>query len=513
MTNVFKRLAGFLLACLFLFQSAPALALEGIQEGEVIYQVFVRAFSDSDGDGTGDFRGLEDKLDYLADLGIGALWLMPVHPSPSYHGYDVTDYRGVNPDYGSMADFTALLSAAHARGIRVLLDVPFNHTSSRHPWFVSSMEENSPHRSWYHWAREGQEGFFPDLTVWGQQPWKKRGDAYYYAIFWEGMPDLNFNSQEVRNEVQDIARFWLALGVDGFRLDATSHIFGEGELQRLQDIQASADFWVDFSAEVKAYYPKAHLMGEAWEPLSKRAEIIRGLDSLVNFDLGDRLLPMLKNGGSGAALVSLLDQGYAAYRASNPQYVDAPFLSNHDQNRVASVLAMRQDKLALAARILLTLPGTPILYYGEEIGMGGAKPDEELRTPMLWGAGDPATTSWHPSRYNNRTVPVAEQLQDPASLLNAYRQMIHLRREQPALQTGSFVPYASENTIPLAFWRQLGDVTLLVLHNPSPNEQVIQVPEDLIPCFGTPGTQSSGGQATLPAFSTLIVSNEEKYKP
>jgi len=132
---------------------------------------------------------------------------------------------------------------------------------------------------------------------------------------------------------------------------------------------------------------------------------------------------------------------------------------------------------------------------------------------MLWGAGDPAATSWHPSRYNNRTVPVAEQIQDPTSLLNAYRQMIHLRREQPALQRGSFVPYPNENTVPLAFWRQLGDVKLLVLHNPSPNAQVIQVPEDLVPCFGTPGTQRSGGQATLPAFSTLILSNEEKYKP
>lgn len=500
-----------LLPALLLLSSPPALARQ--PEGEVIYEIFVRAFADSDGDGIGDFKGLQGKLDYLAGLGVGAVWLMPIHPSPSYHGYDVTDYRGVNPDYGSLDDFTSFLAQAHARGIRVLLDLPLNHTSSSHPWFLESKKEDSPYRQYYHWKKEGEEGLLEGLTVWGDKPWKRAGDSWYYAIFWGGMPDLNYDNPAVRREALDIARYWLGLGVDGFRLDATSHIFGEGETARLQDIAASSAFWREFSSEIKRDFPDALLLGEAWEPLDKRAELARGLDSLVNFDVGDRLLPLIKTGGSGAAFVQAMYDIQAAYQKTNPGYVDAPFLSNHDQTRVAAVLQLKPEKMKLAARILLTLPGRPIVYYGEEIGMSGAKPDEELRTPFLWGEGDGAQTAWRASRYNNRTVPLLAQEKDPDSLYRVYRDMIAFRNSHPALARGRLEPFAGDNPIPLAFYMISEEETLLVLHNPSSNEQVLSIPDGAAALYAAQGSAAGEGKAVLPGLSTLILQTMGENHP
>ncbi len=502
-----RRLFALLLALLFALPLLPARA-EGPLQG-VIYEVFVRAFADSDGDGIGDFKGILAKLDYIQALGVSALWLMPIHPSPSYHGYDVTDYRDVNPDYGTMDDFLDLLDAAHSRGIKVLLDVPLNHTSTRHYWFEQSLNEDSPYRSWYRWAKAGDPGVDVNQTVWGAKPWKPSGDAYYYAIFWDGMPDLNFDNPEVKNEVADIARFWLDMGADGFRLDATSHIYGEGEGQRLQDIAASSAFWQEFASQVKLYHPDAWLLGEAWESLDKRAQILRGMDAVVNFDVGERLLPLIKSGGSGAAFIKVLEGVYAAYERVKPGSSDAPFLSNHDQTRVALALGTDTARTAFAARVLLTLPGNPIIYYGEEIGMSGAKPDEELRTPMLWGGGDPLQASWHSSRYNGRTVPVSEQEGDPASLLRRYRQSVALRNAHPALHSGRLEAYPSENTIPLAYWMQHGKETLLVLHNPSGKEQRLKVPPGLSILYGEEDCILNGEEAVLTGLGSMILSGAE----
>lgn len=200
-----KRLLACLL-CLFLL-TGTLLTVAETPRG-VMYEVFVRAFSDSNGDGIGDLKGLQNKLPYLKDLGVSHLWLMPIFPSPSYHGYDVTDYEGINPDYGTMADFESLLSAAHEAGIKVLLDIPFNHTSDKHPWFVASQKKDDPKRAWYRWDEAPTKETL-SLTVWGQKPWKTMGKAAYYALFWEGMPDLNLDNPFAKQAVIDIGLYWL----------------------------------------------------------------------------------------------------------------------------------------------------------------------------------------------------------------------------------------------------------------------------------------------------------------
>src|SRR5512143_3600363 len=256
--------------------AAPAAAAPGQwqldwADGGVFYEIFVRSFQDSDGNGTGDFRGLTSRLDYLNDgnpstrndLGVDAVWLMPIYPSPSYHGYDVTDYEHVNPDYGSEADFDSLLAGAHRRGIRVILDLVLNHSSAEHPWFqAASSDTTSRYRDWYIWSRTD--------PGWGQ-PWNPAGKSwhpglggYYYGIFWGGMPDLNFRNVEVRAEMERVAAYWLRRGVDGFRLDATRHLVEDGPGAGQNDTPGTHAFLREFSAAVRRVKPDAILVGENW---------------------------------------------------------------------------------------------------------------------------------------------------------------------------------------------------------------------------------------------------------
>ena len=443
-------------------------------ESGVYYEIFVRAFADSDGDGVGDLRGITQKLDYLADtLGVEGLWLMPTFPSPSYHGYDITDYRAVSPDYGTMDDMTELLEQAHARGMRVLLDLVINHTSWEHPWFLDPEK-----RDWYHWTDGQDPSVSLERQMWGRPVWNKRGSQWYYAIFWEGMPDLNFDNPAVRQEMKDIATFWLELGVDGFRLDAVSHIYGSGETGSIQDIGASAEWWREFTAHCLSVNPDCILVGEAWEPMDERAQIGEALGSVFHFDLGEEIVNLLRRGGSAEVWLDNLLRRLDMYQqVAGPDFVDAPFLSNHDQDRVAGALRNNIGMGRAAAAMYLLLPGRPFVYYGEEIGMQGAGPDEEKRTPMLWGEEDPQQTSWRESRYNTKTVPVDVQLEDPASLLWAYRGLIGARAAFPALRDGGITAHSSGNPRVAAWRRSTPEQSLLVYINLEATEQQIKVPD------------------------------------
>jgi alpha-amylase len=451
--------------------------------GATFYEVFVRSFADSDGDGIGDLRGLTARLDYLndgnpattSDLGVEALWLMPIFASPSYHGYDTTDYRAINPDYGTMDDLLAFIAAAHARGIRVVVDLVINHTSDRHPWFVeSSSSPASAKRDWYVWSAADPGWKQP----WGGGPsWHEKNGAYYYGIFWSGMPDLNFANPAVRSEVASIADYWLERGVDGFRLDAARHIVADGPGEAQNDTPETHTFWKEFSAHIRSVDPKALLVGENWTTTEKIATYYGSTAAVAG---GDEL-PMSFDFPLGGAIVesvqmrdvSAIAETLAAVARTYPAGVlDGTFITNHDMPRVATQLAGNPAALRSAAALLLTLPGTPFLYYGEEVGLTGDKPDPDIRTPMPWndgeaGGGFTTGTPWHAFAAGRAAANVAAQSGEPASLLSFYRRLIHLRAASPALRRGAtrvLSPAAGSSPV-LAFVREAGGERVLAVHN------------------------------------------------
>ncbi len=439
---------------------APAMrTATGSRQG-VFYEVFVRAFADGDGDGIGDLTGLTEKLDYLNDgrdettddLGVTGLWLMPIHPSPSYHGYDVTDYRDIHPDYGTLEDFRALLDAAHTRGISVIIDLVLNHTSSAHPWFVQSAARKEPYRNWYRWAEPEEDAYSLSAAVWGHPVWIPRNGSLYYAIFWDGMPDLNYDEPAVRQEMKDVASFWLDMGVDGFRLDAVPHVYGTAELpDNGTGLTPTRAWWAEFQAHCRSVNPEVLLVGEVLDRLEVRLPYADLFDSVFQVDFGETVATAVKGGGSRNDHLALtLEQDLARYRAVNPDFLNTPILSNHDQNRIFGLVGGKVDNMKLAASMVLLSEGLPFLYYGEELGMFGSKPDEDIRLPFVWGDDD-AQTTWRTSRYT-KVVDAASQLADPDSLHAHYRRVIALRTAHPALHAGKLSAVKAGNPAVVA-WR------------------------------------------------------------
>jgi glycosidase len=487
----------------------------------VFYEVFVRSFQDSDGDGIGDLQGLIDRLDYLNDgdpatsddLGVTGIWLMPVAQSPSYHGYDTTDYTTVEQDYGSNEDFKRLIDEAHRRGIKVLVDLVLNHTSSEHPWFVDSASgPDAEKRDWYIWRPRDDGSRAP--WVGGGPVWHKRGDAYYFGLFWEGMPDLNYANPEVTAEMQNAARFWLEeMGADGFRLDAVRHLVEEGTTY---SGTPSTHAWLaGFDDFVDTVDPEALTVGEVWDVTAETAAYVHGdeVDLTFQFDLASGILASVQQGkpmGASEELAALL----AAYPAG--QF--ATFLTNHDQPRVATALFKDPGGHKLAATALLTMPGVPFIYYGEEIGMTGNKPDELIRTPMQWSgeanAGFTSGTPWQPANRGFEQLNVAAQDADPASLLSHYRRLIHLRNDHPALLRGGFIPVESSCDSTVAFLRQApagdadapdGQTVLVVLNFARKGEQrgcIFSYTGNALPAGTYQMTDLLGGAAAAPLTTT-----------
>lgn len=426
------------------------------------YEIFVRSFYDSDGDGIGDLRGLTRKLDYIANLGVDCVWLMPVAESPSYHGYDVTNYYRVEPDYGTNEDFTQFVGAAHRRGIRVLVDLVLNHVSSDHPVFREALRDTaSPYRAWFHWSPTRG----PD-NEWGDNNWHRSPlrDEYYYGFFWSGMPDLNFDHPPVMAEAKRIARFWLEeMDVDGFRLDAVRHLIeAPGRSTHVPGTHAALRELGDY---IRGVAPRSFTIGEVWDSTGAVLPYYPDqLDAYFAFDVSDSILSAVRTGSATGLLAPVL-----RLQRLVPAQRWAPFLRNHDQTRTLTVLGGDRAAARVAAALLLTLPGVPFIYYGEEIGMSGDKPDERLRTPMHWtggrAAGFTTGTPWQPLQPDSLTANVQAQDADSGSLLNWYRYLIGLRRSNDALARGELVPVDSGDPRVATYVRRTDEQAVQVMIN------------------------------------------------
>jgi glycosidase len=411
------------------------------------YEIFVGSFYDSDGDGIGDLQGVIAKLDYLAELGIDGIWLMPISPSPSYHKYDVTDYYGIDPAYGTMEDFEELIAACGRLGIGVVIDLVINHSSTGHPWFLeacAALRGGTPSKYTEYYVFADNKVNMSYYQVYGTELW-------YEALFWSGMPDLNMDSADLRNEIAGIAAFWLDKGVEGFRLDAAKHIYNVH--------RDNYEFWAWFSDMCREIKEDVFLVAEVWDIDSVILPYFdTGLSSLFNFTFAgkDGTINDCVERADGITLAQNIFRMDRLIRSRNPVGIHSPFLSNHDTDRSAGYISSI-EKQKLQAAIYLMIPGSPFIYYGEEIGMTGSGRDENKRLPMLWETVD-------------------EQLTDPDSLLNYYRAVLALKALFPDIQNGEVDEFIQFNSRAICAFRAGSAV---IMHNLSGETVELEIPSGL----------------------------------
>ena len=399
----------------------------------VYYEIFVGSFYDTNEDGMGDLKGVEEKLPYLNEMGVGGIWLMPINPSPTYHKYDVTDYKAIDPKYGTMEDFDNLIAKANEYKIDIIIDLVLNHSSSEHPWFTEAKRQvlndecdlEPSYCDYYVFSEQAQGKYYPI------------GKGYYYeALFWDKMPDFNLDNPKVREEFASIMKFWLDKGVKGFRLDAVTSFYN-------QDVPRNNEFLAWVSDTAKSYKEDAYIIGEAW---SSEGTVLKyyqsGVESFFNFGLSasDGKIASTIRSKKGQDLATALVNYQAQVKAINPDALDAPFISNHDQGRSAAyfksdqVIALKQ-----MASLYLLMPGRSFIYYGEEIAMRGSGKDENKRLPMIWSLSDKTGQTLGPSAadYKNElTAGVGEQLKDKNSLLNHYKNLTRIKNTYDVITEG-----------------------------------------------------------------------------
>lgn len=471
----------------------------------IFYQIYPRSFQDSDADGVGDIKGIIGRLPYLARLGVDAIWLSPIFPSPmTDFGYDISDYTGIDPLFGAMEDFDGLVEAAHSHGLKIILDLVPNHTSDQHPWFVESRSSrDNPKRDWYIWCDAEADGVPPNnwLSEFGGSAWSydEATGQYYYHAFLAQQPDLNWRNPAVREAVYDVMRFWLRKGVDGFRVDVIWHLIKDAEfrdnppnpfyregrpphekiLTQYSTDQPEVHEVVAEMRRVTEEFGSRVLIGEIYLPLERLVAYygndLRGAQMPFNF----ALISTLWSARSIEKIIA--DYEAALPPGAWPNWV----LGNHDRPRVASRVG--PDQTRVAAMLLLTLRGTPTLYYGDEIGMRQLTiaPDQVrdpfeknvpgigvgrdgCRTPMQWdatpNAGFSRATPWLPVADDFMHENVVNLDADEGSILNLYRELIRLRKQTPALTSGDYAPLAAEGDL-LLYRRTSGDKSFVIALN------------------------------------------------
>lgn len=438
------------------------------------YEVFVYSFYDSDGDGIGDLKGVEEKLDHIAELGCNGIWLMPIMPSATYHKYDVCDYMAIDEQYGTMEDYEALINEAHDKHIRVIIDMVINHTSSRHPWFMEATEylkeldegqepdiSECPYLDYYNISKEKKDNTWYQIAD---------TDYYYEGSFWSQMPDLNLDNEALMKELEDVASFWISKGTDGFRMDAPLH-YEEGDtafntrvLNRLYNYCTGLD-------------PDFYMVSEVWAS-EQTIEAYYASDTPSMFDFGfaqaeGDIIKAARGRESSGKFVDNMIKNENARKAVNPESINAPFITNHDMPRVSNALNGKVRDMKMASAILLSMTGSPYIYYGEELGMSskGTK-DENKRLPMLWSYEDTAGMCRGPADADEdveqRCEPADIQYDDEGSLYNYYKKGLMLRNSYPEIARGDSV-YEEElnayNEAATVISRTWNDESIYIVYN------------------------------------------------
>ena len=489
---------------------------------EVIYQIYPRSFKDSDGDGIGDLKGITQKLDYLEELGVKGIWISPIYPSPmADFGYDVSDYTGIHPMFGKMEDFDELLNAIHQRGMKCILDLVPNHSSNQHPWFLESKKsKDNPKRDWYIWKDPAEDGGPPNnwMSVFGGPAWEfdENTGQYYYHAFLKEQPDLNWRNPEVQKAMFDAMRFWLKKGVDGFRVDVMWHMIKD---EHFRDNPPNPDFTEEMSSFNKVIPAYSTDQDEVHDIVEKMRNVIDEFDERLL--IGEIYLPIHKlvkyygHENNGAHLpfnFQLLELPWNAEKinATINEYEGALpedgwpnwVLGNHDKSRIATRVG--KEQAGVAAMMLLTLRGTPTVYYGDELGMEDVEiPQEKIRdpqalnepgvgrsrdperTPMQWDDSDNAGFTngdpWLPVSPHYKEQNVKNLWDKDGSMLDLHRKLLKIRAKEPALHVGNYLPVFTNKDL-LSYIREFENQRFLVILNLGASEL------DFMPDFKWKGT-------------------------
>ena len=483
------------------------------------YEIFVYSFYDSDGDGIGDLNGVTQKLDYIQDMGFNGIWLMPVFQSTTYHKYDITDYMQIDSEYGSTEDMQNLIEECHKRGIRIILDFVMNHTSSQHLWFTQACEyleqlpqgaepdeQECPYVGYYHFANEQKQDYYQ----------VKNTDWYYEGVFWSEMPDLNLENEQLRAELEQIASYWIGMGIDGFRMDAAMH-FEEN------DATTNTEILNWFYEYCLSQNPDFYMVSEVWANEATVADYYAsGTPSMFNFDLADKegkLIKAARGTYKAANLVQSMLKYQTDFAAKNPDYIDAPFITNHDMGRVANALRNDSDDLKMAGGLLMTLSGNPFVYYGEEVGFCSAVTKKEnKRVPIIWSDTETAGLTKGPkdadAGITSAFAGVEEQQADLDSILNYYKRALRLRNENPELARGTIEAVETlcdgHQAVITKTWE---DSTIAVVYNTSDEAIEVKLTGSAIDSMAIRGYLTLHGEAitlengvlTMPAQSICIM--------
>lgn len=478
------------------------------------YEIFVGSYYDSDGDGYGDLNGVTEKLDYIEEMGFNGIWLMPIMSSPTYHKYDVRDYYTIDSNYGTIEDFENLVAECHERGIRIVIDLVMNHSSTQHTWFKEACEylktlgeDEEPDASvckyvnYYHFSRTKESSSYYVVAD-TDSSW------YYEAEFDYAMPDLNLENEDVREEFEQIASYWIDLGVDGFRMDAAMHYEENNISFNTETLNWLYTYCTDLN-------PDFYMVSEVWSSVTEIAAYYASeTPSMFNFVFADSEGTLIKAGRGKTTATSFItkmitnDELFSGYYAD---YIDAPFITNHDMGRVANVLVNNETQMKMTAGFLLTMSGSPFVYYGEEIGMkSSGSSDPNKRLPMVWSKTDLTGIADLPtgadSGIESAFDGVDAQLEDSTSILNYYKRALRIRNENPEIARGKAV-MVEELCVDYqaAITKTYNGSTIGIVYNNSEEEIIVDLNGTVLEEMGIRGYLTTGGEEITLSDGQLVM--------